>query len=73
MLYESPFTKKWSGQVKPTVFYGLENSHEDLNSYEFFKLLLASDIYNLALFCRYYHLRRIVFTSSIQKYTINLL
>ena len=35
--------------MRSAVFYGLESSHEDLNSYEFFKLLLTTDIFSFAL------------------------
>ena len=35
--------------MKSAGFYGLESSHENLNSYEFFKLLLDSDIFSLAI------------------------
>ena len=35
--------------MKSAGFYGLESIHEDLNSDEFFKLLLGSDIFRLAL------------------------
>ena len=35
--------------MKSAGFYALDSSHEDLNSYEFFKLLLAADIFRLAL------------------------
>ena len=35
--------------MRSVGFYGVECSHEDLNSYEFFKLLLTTDIFSLAL------------------------
>ena len=49
--------------MKSAGFYGLDSSHEDLNSYEFFKLLLASDIFRLALLFAFF-LRRIAIISS---------
>ena len=61
------------GKVKSAWFYGFESSHENLNSYEFFKLLLASNILSLAFYLLLYFLTRIAIISSTQKYTINIL
>ena len=35
--------------MKSAGFYGLESSHEDLNSSEFFRLFLAASLFDLAL------------------------
>ena len=59
--------------MKSAGFYGLESSHEDLNSYELFKLLLASDIFSFALLFAIFFLRRIPIISSVQKYAIYVL
>ena len=59
--------------MKSAGFYGLESIHEDLNSDEFFKLLLGSDIFRLALLLAIFFPRRIAIISSMQKYAINIL
>lgn len=45
-------SQKMEGKMKSSGFYGLDSSHENLNSCKFFKLLLASvasDIFSLAV------------------------
>ena len=42
-------TKNWWGKLKSAGFYILKISHAHLNSCAFFELLLASDIFSLAL------------------------
>ena len=41
--------QKHEGGGEVSWILWLDSSHKDLNSYEFFKLLLASDIFRLAL------------------------
>ena len=53
--------------MKSAGFYGLESSHEDLNSSEFFRLFLAASLFDLALLIAIFFPRRIAITSSMQK------
>ena len=59
--------------MKSARFYDLESSHEDSNSYEFFKLLWTHDIFRLALLFAIVFFFRIVIISSMRKYAINVL
>ena len=66
------YQKNGGGKVTLAASYGLEISNEDLNSFQIFKLLLATDIFSLALLFAIFFFRRIGIIISMQNYAIKI-